>query len=578
MRRRSKEKRAAPHRLRAKAAQASRPARRSIASSKGPVRPQNPGLLVVGLGASAGGLEAVRKLLATLPARTGMAFVLIQHLDPTHKSMLVDLLSRDTAMDVLQAADGMSIRPDCLYVIPPQADLSVHSGVFRLAQLTARRGAHLPFDFFLRSLADSYGESAVCVILSGAGADGSVGLRAVSGRGGLVIAQDPSEATFDGMPRSAIATGAVDLVLPTQKIPRALMRHRRHPHLGGTRKRMPPDDQADNSLTVIIELLRSRSSQDFAGYRQATVVRRIQRRMDLAGIKEVDAYIKTLRRDGREIDLLAKDLLIHVTRFFRDPAALAALAKVVIPEMVRRHHPVDQPIRIWVPGCSTGEEAYSLAMLFMEELASAAQNSKLLIFASDLSPDVVARGRNGLFPEAIKTDVSAERLARFFTREDQGYRVRRELRDSIVFTVQDLLTDPPFSCLDFISCRNLLIYLQPEEQERVLSLFHFALRKNGVLSLGTSETVGKLTDRFEQVPNTVQVYRRIGASERPGRALAPNIGEFARSVGPRPDAQAEAASAALRHRALPAGLGPASHSNAHDLPSSLARGARGAPG
>jgi two-component system CheB/CheR fusion protein len=316
------------------------------------------------------------------------------------------------------------------------------------------------------------------------------------------------------------------------------MKHGRHPQHGGARKRVPPDDQADKSLTVIIELLRSRSSHDFAGYREATVVRRIQRRMDLAGIREVDDYIETLRRNGTELDLLAKDLLIHMTRFFRDPAALSALAKAVIPEMVRRHR-ADQPIRIWVPGCSTGEEAYSLAMLFTEELSSAAQSSKLLIFASDLSPDVVACGRNGVFPEAIKTDVSVERLARFFTREDQGYRVRRELRDSIVFAVQDLLTDPPFSCLDFISCRNLLIYLRPEEQEKVLSLFHFALTKDGVLFLGTSETVGKLTHRFEQVPNTVQAYRRIGPSERSGRTLAPNIGEFVRSLGPRPEAPAE---------------------------------------
>jgi two-component system CheB/CheR fusion protein len=538
MQRQGKVKRTAPRLIRVKAAQSARPARRAGALLKGRVRPQNDSLLVVGLGASAGGLEAVRKLLATLPAHTGMAFVLIQHLDPTHKSMLVDLLSRDTAMKVLQASDGMSIRPDCLYVIPPQADLSVDSGVLRLSQPPALRGPHLPFDFFLRSLAESYGERAVCVVLSGAGADGSVGLRAVSEKGGLVIAQDPGETAFDGMPRSAIATGAVDLVLPTKKIPRALIRRRRYPHLGAARKRAPPDDQADKSLTLIIELLRSQSSQDFTGYRKATVARRIQRRMDLAGIKEVDDYIKTLRRDGTELGLLAKDLLIHVTRFFRDPAAHEALAKAVIPEMVRRHA-ADRPIRIWVPGCSTGEEAYSLAMLFTEELASAAQSSKLQIFASDLSPDVVARGRNGVFPEAIKTDVSAERLARFFTREDYGYRVCRELRDSIVFTVQDLLTDPPFSCLDFISCRNLLIYLRPEEQEKVLSLFHFALQKDGVLSLGTSETVGKLTDRFEQVPNTVRVYRRIGASERQGRTLAPNIGEFARPLWQSPGAQAE---------------------------------------
>lgn len=504
---------------------------RSSASPKRAVRPKRGSFLVAGLGASAGGLEAVKELLAALPADTGMAFVLIQHLDPTRKSMMVELLARDTAMSVFQAADGMSIQPNCLYVIPPQTDLSVHDGLLRLSQPSVRQGAHLPFDFFLNSLADNYGKYAVGVILSGTGSDGSVGLRAVREKGGLVIAQDPGETAYDGMPRSAIATGAVNLVLPAAKIPRALIEHAHHPERGMSDKSVP-DDQPDAWLTTIITLLRSRVAHDLTHYKQATLVRRIRHRMVLAGVREINDYIKTLREDGAELDQLAKDLLIHVTSFFRDPGAYEALAKTVVPELVRQHAP-DQPIRIWVAGCSTGEEAYSLAMLFVEELAAAKLSTKLQIFASDVSPEAVTYGRNGVFPESIKRDVSADRLVRFFTHENQGYRVRRELRDCIVFTVQDLLSDPPFSRLDFISCRNLLIYLHAEEQLKVLYLFHRSLRQVGILSLGTAETIGKLTDLFEPIPNTVRVFRRIGGSERQERVIASNIGELARSLWPR---------------------------------------------
>jgi two-component system CheB/CheR fusion protein len=507
-------------------------ASRPCALPKQKDRAKKDSFLVVGLGASAGGLEAVQKLLAALPADTGMAFVLIQHLDPTHKSMMVELLARDTAMNVSQAHDDMPIERNCLYVIPPQADLSVHDGALRLSQPPVRSAAHLPFDFFLNSLADNYGKRAVCVILSGTGSDGSVGLRAVSEKGGLVIAQDPSETAYDGMPRSAIATGAVNLVLPAAKIPGALIGHAQQPNGSVGGKSAAPDDKTDEWLSTIIELLRSRVAHDFTHYKQATLVRRIRHRMTLAGVKEIDDYIKTLRKDAAELDQLAKDLLIHVTSFFRDPAAYEALAKTVIPELVRQHA-ADQPIRIWVAGCSTGEEAYSLAMLFVEELGAAKLSTKLQIFASDVSPEAVTYGRNGLFPESIKVDVSAARLAHFFTHESQSYRVRRALRDCIVFTVQNLLTDPPFSRLDFISCRNLLIYLHAAEQEKVLSLFHRSLRQGGVLSLGTAETIGKLTDLFEPIPNAVRVFRRIGGSERQERVIASNISEPARSLWPR---------------------------------------------
>jgi two-component system, chemotaxis family, CheB/CheR fusion protein len=515
----------------------SAPRRRGGAKPRRTVR-QKDSFLVVGIGASAGGLEAATKLLRALPPDTGIAFVLIQHLDPSHSSMMVDLLARETAIKVFQAAEGMRIMPNCLYVIPPQADLSVHHGVLRLSPLQVRDGVHLPFDFFLHSLADEYGERAGCVILSGTGRDGSLGLRAVSEHGGLVIAQDPGEAAHDGMPRNAIATGAVNLVLPAGKIAPALVRHARYPERAAARQTAQPDEATDQSLASIIKLLRSRTSHDFTHYKNATLVRRIRRRMGLAGIKKVDDYLKMLRKNSSELEQLAKDLLIHVTRFFRDPEAYEALAKTVIPELVRQHTP-DQPIRIWVPGCSSGEEAYSLAMLFLEELSASKRSTKLQVFASDVSPEAIANGRKGVFPESIGADVSQERLARFFVRESDGYRVRRELRDSIVFTVQDLLTDPPFSRLDLVSCRNVLIYLQPDEQEKVLSLLHHALRQGGILFLGISESVGKLPDLFEAVPDTVRAFRRIGGDERREQAIASNIRELARSLWPRVVAHGE---------------------------------------
>ena len=444
---------------------------------------------MVGLGASAGGLEAVSKLLEALPAKAGFAFVLIQHLDPSHQSVLAELLARETAMKVAQASDGMLIEPDYLYVIPPHADLAVRDGELRISQPQQRDGLHLPFDFFLHSLAEEYGEHAVCVVLSGTGGDGSVGLKAMKEKGGLVIAQDPKEAEFDGMPRSAIATGAVNLFFRCTN-PRTITDTHGASHVSAGRKAVAQNEFTDKSLAAIIDLLHSRASQDFRHYKKGTLVRRIQRRMALAGVKEVDDYINILRGESRELELLARDLLIHVTNFFRDPAAFADLAKTVITQLVRQHAG-DQPIRVWVPGCSTGEEAYSVAMLFFEEFAAAKRSLKLQVFASDVSLEAIAYGRNGLYPGSITADVSGERLARFFTREDQGYRVTRNLRDSITFTIQDVLTDPPLSHLDFISCRNLLIYLQPDEQEKVLSLFHFALRESGFLFLGASETIGR---------------------------------------------------------------------------------------
>lgn len=492
--------------------------------------------LVVGLGASAGGLEAVSKLLEALPANKGFAFVLIQHLEPTHESMLPDLLAQDTTMKVVKAADGMLVEPSHLYVIPPHAYLTVRAGMLRIVQPEARH-VRLPFDFFLNSLAEEYGARAVCVVLSGTGTDGSVGLRAVSEKGGLVIVQDPYEAAFDGMPRSAIETGAANLVLPVAGIPCALNRYAQHPYVTADIGAEEPGKETEKSLTAIIALLRTRTSQDFSRYKKTTLHRRIQRRMAAAGVNEIGDYIKLLRKDDREVELLAKNLLIHVTRFFRDPSSYEALARTVIPELVRRHSR-DQ-IRVWVPGCSTGEEAYSLAMLFFEEFAVANQSLKLRIFASDLNPEAVAFAREGIYPDSIKADVSVERLGRFFTLEDQSYRVKPDLREVMVFTAQDLLNDPPFMHLDFISCRNVLIYLQPEEQERALWLFHYAIVQGGFLFLGTSETIGSLSELFEPVPDTVRTFRRIGNNRPRGSAVAPNIITRSRALWPRTTSHVE---------------------------------------
>ena len=473
---------------------------------------------VVGIGASAGGLDACRKLIDALPAGSGIAFILVQHLDPTHESMMVELLAGHTSMNVRQATDGMPIERDHLYVIPPGAYLSVGNGALHLSQPQARHGSRLPFDFLLHSLAEEYGKRAICVVLSGTGADGSLGLKAVKEKGGLVIAQDPDEAGYDGMPRNAIMTGAVDLVLPVAKIPEALVKYGRRMALSRKQNNLRPRDVPEDRLAEIVDLLRTKTAHDFRLYKPGTLRRRIERRMAMAEIKtdDLDRYLELLRSDTSELDLLAKDLLINVTSFFRDPKVFDFLAEKIVPDLVRRHTS-DDPLRIWIAGCSTGEEAYSLAMLFHEQITAAKRNVKLQVFASDVDPDAVAHAREGLYPETIEADVSAARLARFFSKEGHNYRVTPELRAAVVFTVQDVLTDPPFSRLDLVSCRNLLIYLRPEAQAKVISLFHFALREGGgLLLLGTSETVGNATDRFEVISKQERLYRHIGRS-RPGQ-------------------------------------------------------------
>src|SRR3984893_14634902 len=493
------------------------PARRSSPRRRSPLGHDS--FPVVGLGASAGGLDAFRRLLTALPPRTGMAFVLIQHLDPTHASMMVDLLAGHTPMTVQQAADGMPLEREHVYLIPPGCYLSIRDGALRLSEPLERHGARLPYDFFLRSLAEELGERAIGVILSGTGGDGSLGLQAVKEKGGLVIAQDPDEAEYDGMTRSAILTGAVDLVLPVAKLPETLAKHGRQLVLNGERRKGLAPDHPPNRLAEIVDLLCTKTSHDFSLYKPGTLLRRIERRMALAGADDSGGDLDRLRQDPGELELLAKDLLLNGTSFFRDSNAFEFLVNEVIPDLVHRHS-LDRPLRVWVAGCSTGEETYSLAMLFLEEIAAAKRSIKLQVFASDVDEEAVALAREGRYSESIAADVSPARLARFFTQEDHSYRVVPELRGTVVFTTQDVLADPPFSRLDLISCRNLLIYLRPEAQEKVLLLFHFALREGGVLMLGGSETVGRLDDRFEPISKAQRIYRQIGRS-RPGEVDFP---------------------------------------------------------
>jgi two-component system CheB/CheR fusion protein len=496
-------------------------------SSKNKARAQQrppSSLAVIGIGASSGGLDAATKLVGALPAGSGFTLILVQHLDAGHASMMVPLLANHTTLRVLEAAEDMRLEPEHLYIIPPGSYLSVEGGRFHLSKPPARHGARLPFDFLLASLAAAYGSQAGCVILSGTGADGSAGLLAISEKGGLVIAQEPAEAGYDGMPRAAIETGKVDRVVPVAQIPQALMAFRPvvkqadPPEAEPSVRSAPPS--VDIWLPKIVDLMRTQTAQDFSHYKPGTLQRRVERRIALLDIAPngIERYLDLLHHEPRELELLTKDLLIHVTEFFRDADVFAQLETTIIPSLVDDHDP-EAPIRIWVVGCSTGEEVYSLAMLCLERLGTRPHPAKLQIFASDIDAEAVATAREGLYPTTIEGAVSVARLRRFFAREDDGYRALPELCSTIVFAVQDVLADPPFSRLDLISCRNLLIYLRPDAQAKVIDLFHFALCPDGMLLLGSAETVANPEGRFDLVSKAHRIYRRVGrAPNRPAPA------------------------------------------------------------
>ncbi len=465
---------------------------------------------VVAIGASAGGLDACRTLLEALPPKPGVAFILVQHQDPNHDSLLVELLSGHTRMTVGLAEDGAAIEANHLYIIPPGTYIAVNQGALAVTVPTERHGARLPLDFLLQSLANEYGPHAACIILSGTGSDGSIGLAALKAQGGLVIVQDPEEAEYDGMPRNAVLTQVVDAVLPIHAMPAALAHFAQRMALVPSQPPIRPRDW----LAEVVALLRERTNHNFSLYKQGTLRRRVARRMAMAKFADEDfaGYLDRLQADQEELDLLAKDLLINVTAFFRDTKVFDALAEQIIPAIVDGHT-AEQAIRIWVAGCSTGEETYSLVMLFRERIAATNRHIKLQVFASDIDADAVATAREGLYPHSIEADVSPERLARFFSREADGYRFLPDLRAAVVFAVQDVLADPPFSRLDMVSCRNLLIYLRAEAQAKVISLFHFALRPGGVLLLGGAEAIGNPEGQFEVISKPFRMYRQIGRKQ-----------------------------------------------------------------
>ena len=454
---------------------------------------------IVAIGASAGGLGACMKLLAALPPNIGMAFLVVLHLEPNHESLLVELLGARTPMPVVQATDGMPVARDRVHVIPPGALLSVDAqGFLRLSKPPAKRGERLPFDYLLATLATAFARRVVCVILSGAGADGSLGLRAVKANGGLLLVQRADEAEYDGMPSSAIATGEVDEVLGAAQIAARLVE----------RKNGPASLNEDGGgLAKIVAYVREKTTHDFTLYKRGTLERHIARRMARASIASAASYLAWLRLDESELTALSREMLINVTAFFRDSSVFDYLAKDIVPALVR-DQPADRALRIWTAGCSSGEEAYSLAILFLEEIGSQKRDIKLQIFASDVDADAVAIARDGHYVHSIEADVGTDRLKRFFSPEGRGYRVSAELRAHVVFTVHDVLSDPPFAKLDFIACRNLLIYLIPEAQARVASLFHFALNPGGLLLLGNSEVVAADDDGFKQVSRPARLYRR----------------------------------------------------------------------
>lgn len=461
---------------------------------------------VVGIGASAGGLDAFESFFRNMPSDSGMAFVLVPHLSPEHKSMMPELLNRHTSMQVLQAEDGQAVLPDHVYIIPPNKDMSILGGALNLFEVVEQRGVRHPIDFFFRSLAQDQGERAICIVLSGTGTEGALGLKAVKGEGGLVLVQDPSEAKYDGMPASAIATGLVDYVLPAGEIPGRVMEYAARFRPAELVRVPKPETKPVAPIQKVLALVRSATGNDFTQYKHKTVIRRIERRMNILQIESVDDYVGYIRNNPGESVTLSKELLIRVTNFFRDTGAFDALKKSALPAIFKERLPEDT-VRVWVPGCSTGEEAYSIAIILHEHMRELKAGYKAQVFATDIDADAIKIALAGMYPESIEADVSPERLSRFFVKKGNVLKVKDEIRDMVVFAPHDLIKDSPFSKLDLLSCRNVLIYMSAELQKRILPVFHYALKPDGMLFLGTSESVGEGSYMFSVVNKKWNLYK-----------------------------------------------------------------------
>ncbi len=474
------------------------------------------GTRIVGLGASAGGLEALEQFFANTPPDSGMAYVVVQHLDPTHKAMLVELLQRATTMPVREAADSMRVGPNTVYVIPPNSDLRVLRGLLHLSKPVQPRGMRLPIDTLFCSLAREQGDQAIGVVLSGMGSDGTVGLQAIKIQGGLTLAQQPESAQFDSMPKCAITAGAADIVAPPAELPQRIARVM-SAQREISRRSTVTDESGTQVLGVILTMLREHSKHDLSLYKPSTLKRRVERRMGVHGLDTIAAYEKFLRDNPEEFDLLFKEMLIGVTGFFRDPVVWQDLKESLLP-MLQQLGGEHGRLRAWVVGCSTGEEAYTLAMLFSEVADSlpAPDSCTLQIFATDLSVDAIAVARKGHYPARISESVSPERLARFFAAEGDGFRVDKVIREMVLFAPHDVIIDPPFTRLDILCCRNLLIYFNATLQARLIPLFHYSLRPGGILVLGGSETVGQAHAMFAPLRPKSRIYRRSDEAADPG--------------------------------------------------------------
>ena len=462
---------------------------------------------IVGIGASAGGLEALEQFLGNVPENSGMAYVVIQHLDPNQKGMLPELLQRISKMKVFQVKDRMRVKPNCVYVIPPNTSMSILKGILHLFEPIEARGLRLPIDFFLRSLADDRHEQSIGVILSGMGSDGSIGLRAIKESNGIVMVQDPVTAKYDSMPRNAIDSMVIDIVAPAYQLPVKLMDFFRH--IPVVKSNLETEIKDKSSVDKIIILLRTLTGNDFSLYKKNTVYRRIERRMGVHKIDKITSYVHFLQENPKEANILFKELMIGVTNFFRDAPVWEKLKDTIIPNLIS-----DQEegtiLRAWVPGCSTGEEAYSLAMVFKEavEKSNPGRGISLQIFATDLDNEAIETARKGLFPANIATDVSPDRLSHFFSKTDDGYRINTEIREMVVFANHNIIMHPPFTKIDLLSCRNLLIYMDVELQKKLFGMFYYSINPDGIMMLGSAETLGSLSHLFTTVDSKLKIFRR----------------------------------------------------------------------
>lgn len=478
-------------------------------------------LPIVGIVASAGGLDAFKRFLSAVPVDCEMAFVLVPHLDPKHESQMVAILSKVSLLPVVEIAQGMVAQANHVYVIPSKYFLTIDDGVFQLSEPPTPQGRETAIDIFLRSLAKDQGERSIGIVLSGTGSHGTLGIREIKIVGGMAMAQQPATAEFGSMPSSVIAEGLVDYVLAPAEMPGTLMNYMRQPYINTNPPQLPESWSDNEELSAILDQLRLHARFDFGSYRKNMILRRIQRRMGLHELERLEQYVEHLKQNPKEVIALSRDLLISVTAFFRDTEAYQALSSRLLLGLSSRD--ADRfPIRVWVPGCATGEEAYSLAMLLIECLAKAGQTAArpIQVFASDVDEAAIAVARAGIYPSSIASDVSQERLRRFFLKTDDAhYQIGKQLRESIVFSRQNLINDAPFSKLELISCRNVLIYLEPETQQKIIELFHFALADQGVLMLGPSESLARASDLYEPISKKWRIFEKVDSVRRTGISI-----------------------------------------------------------